>query len=278
MLDFIREKVCFYSSVLNGQNSTWSIVKSAVQHGVAGVELMNFSEDFKTPDMKLAKEIGAYAKSNGLKLPCFSCGVNFMTEQAKNLERIKRYADICSELEIPYLHHTLILTLKSDALCGSVSSLMDTAVECALEINDYAAKIGVSTLVEDQGFIVNGVERYGEFRRRTEGKIGVLLDFGNIMFVDEKAEDFYAAYDDVKQIHVKDYKLSVEPLNAHSYKTAKGSYLSACNFGEGDVNMERLAEMLKEKEYSGYYSLEFDPFDNDQQVTNTLKEIEKVFA
>ena len=37
-------------------------------------------------------------------------------------------------------------------------------------------------------------------------------------------------------------------------------------------------EKVKEKEYSGYYSLEFDPFDNDQQVANTLKKIEKVFA
>lgn len=278
MSDFIRERVCFYSSVLKDKNSSWSIVRSAIQHGVAGVELMNFSEELKTPDMKVAKEIGAYAKANGLALPCFSCGVNFMTEQTKNIERMKRYADICSELEIPYLHHTLIMTWDSAATEGRVTEMIDLAAECALEINDYAAKIGVSTLVEDQGFIVNGVERYGEFRRRTEGKIGVLLDFGNIMFVDETAEDFYAAYSNVKQIHVKDYKVTSVPLSETSYKSAKGSYLSGCGFGEGEVNMECLAKMLKENNYQGYYSLEFDPFDNDEQVDDTLKKMERVFG
>ena len=97
MTDFIREKLCFYSSVLKGQNSSFQIAKSAADHGAAGLELMNFSDELKKPDMKAAKEIGAYAKSLGLKLPCFSCGVNFAEDTKARIENIKRYADICSE-------------------------------------------------------------------------------------------------------------------------------------------------------------------------------------
>lgn len=278
MNDFIREKICFYSSVLKGQNSSFGIVRSAIEHGVAGVELMNFSDELKTPDMKVAKEIGALAKSNGLALPCFSCGVNFAKDTADNLERIKRYADICSELEIPYLHHTLIMMWDGEDQLKRIPSLMDIAVESALEINDYAASKGVKTLVEDQGYVVNGVERYGEFMKRTDGRIGVLLDFGNIMFMDETAVDFYAAFPDVKQIHVKDFTISDAPKKNNGHKTVSGKYLDYCDFGEGDVDMKALANMLKQNGYDGYYSIEFLPYNNDGEIRSMLSKLSSTFG
>ena len=278
MSDFIREKICFYSSVLQGQNSSWQIAKSAIEHGVAGLELMNFSDELKTPDMKAAKEIGAYAKANGLALPCFSCGVNFAEKTKERLEYIKRYADICSELEIPYLHHTLIMMWDYAAQINKISEYMDIAVECALEINDYADKRGVKTLVEDQGFVVNGVTRYSEFVKRTDNKIGVLLDFGNIMFMDESAVDFYAAFPDVKQVHVKDFLISDSPLSSNGHKSAGGKYLNYCDFGKGDVDMTKLAQMLKANKYDGYYSLEFLPYNSNDEIKVLLGKMATTFG
>jgi sugar phosphate isomerase/epimerase len=278
MSDFIREKVCFYSSVLKGQNSSWQIARSAAAHGVAGLELMNFSDGLKTPDMKAAKEIGAFAKAQGLALPCFSCGVNFAEDTKARLENIKRYADICSELEIPYLHHTLIMTWDSAATEGRVTEMIDLAAECALEINDYAAQRGVKTLVEDQGYVVNGVTRYSEFMKKTDGRIGVLLDFGNIMFMDEGAVDFYAAFPDVKHIHVKDFTVSDTPLKSNGHKSISEKCLDYCGFGEGDVDMDTLAAMLKKNGYNGYYSSEFLPFENDEAVKDMLLKMSKTFG
>ena len=159
-----------------------------------------------------------------------------------------------------------------------MAELMDVAVSAALEINDYAAKRGVRTLCEDQGYIVNGVKNYGEFMKRTDGKIGVLLDFGNITFYDESAVDFYAAFPDIKQIHVKDMKATNEPLDWSSYKTVGGRYVTGCAFGEGDVDMERLAVMLKERGYGGYYSLEFNTLENDAEVDALLDKMAKTFG
>ena len=278
MSDFIREKLCFYSSMLKGENSSFQIMRYAAKRGVAGVELMNFSDELKIPDMAVAKELGKLAKNEGLALPCFSCGVNFAEDTKARIENIKRYADICSELEIPYLHHTLILTFDREYVLGRIPELMDIAVEAALEVNDYAAKIGVQTVVEDQGFVVNGVTRYSEFMKKTDAKIGVLLDFGNIMFVDEKPEDFYAAFPDVKQIHIKDYKLSSEPVTPKSHKTAAGNYLTDCDFGDGVIAMDKLADMLKKNNYCGYYSLEFQPKNNDEEVTVMLAKVAKTFG
>ena len=278
MSDFIREKVCFYSSVLKGQNSSWQIARSAAAHGVAGLELMNFSDELKTPDMKAAKEIGAFAKSLGLALPCFSCGVNFAEDTKARVENVKRYADICSELEIPYLHHTLIMIWNSAATEGRVTEMIDLAAECALEINDYAAQRGVKTLVEDQGYVVNGVTRYSEFMKKTDGRIGVLLDFGNIMFMDEGAVDFYAAFPDVKHIHVKDFTVSDAPKKNNGHKSISGKCLDYCGFGEGEVEMDTLAAMLKKIGYNCYYSSEFLPFENDEAVKDMLLKMSKTFG
>ena len=278
MNDFIREKLCFYSSVLQGENSSFQIMRYAAKKGVAGVELMNFSDELKTPDMAVAKELGRLAKAEGLALPCFSCGVNFAEDTKARIENIKRYADICSELEIPYLHHTLIMMWDPAKQISNVEKYMDIAVEAALEINDYAAEKGVKTLVEDQGYIVNGVTRYGEFMKRTDGKIGVLLDFGNIMFMDETAVDFYAAFPDVKQIHIKDFTVSDTPLKKNAHVTVSGKHLDYCDFGEGNVDMLTLSEMLKKNAYDGYYSLEFLPFKNDAEVDVLLNKVEKTFG
>ena len=264
--------------MLEGENSSFQIMRYAAKRGVAGVELMNFSDELKTPDMAVAKELGRLAKSEGLKLPCFSCGVNFAEDTAARIERIKRYADICSELEIPYLHHTLIMMWDGGTHMERTAELMDIAVSAALEINDYAAGKGVQTLIEDQGYIVNGIKNYGEFMKRTEGKIGVLLDFGNIMFADETAEDFYAAFPDVKQIHVKDNKITSAPLKPRSYRTMKGNYLTDCSFGEGDVAMDKLAAALKKNGYNGCYSLEFLPKKNDDEVTEMIEKVAKTFG
>ena len=180
--------------------------------------------------------------------------------------------------EIPYLHHTLIMMWDHEEQKNRIPELMDIAVECALEINDYAATKGVKTLVEDQGYVINGVTRYGEFMKRTDGKIGVLLDFGNIMFMDETAVDFYAAFPDVKQIHIKDFVILDAPIHNNGHKTASGKYLDYCDFGEGDVDMETLAKMLKKNRYDGYYSIEFLPFKNDAEVDVLLENVSKVFG
>ena len=204
--------------------------------------------------------------------------MNFAEDTKARVENVKRYADICSELEIPYLHHTLIMIWNSAATEGRVTEMIDLAAECALEINDYAAQRGVKTLVEDQGYVVNGVTRYSDFMKKTDGRIGVLLDFGNIMFMDEGAVDFYAAFPDVKHIHVKDFTVSDTPLKSNGHKSISGKCLDYCGFGEGEVEMDTLAAMLKKNGYNGYYSSEFLPFENDEAVKDMLLKMSKTFG
>lgn len=274
MNDFIREKLCFYTNIIEEENSSWQIVKSAAKHGVAGVEFMNFSTDFTVPDMKFAKEIGGFAKKNGLKMPCFSVGVNFYDNPTERLNYVKGYADICSELEIPYLHHTMASSLKYDEVKDKMDEITSVAYECALEVNDYAKKRGVQTLVEEQGFIFNG-QRYLEFVEKTKDKIGTCFDFGNICFVDELPENLLKNMPVPNHVHIKDYHIKEEKDN---FSTIKGMAISQSVFGEGDVNVRLLAKMLKEKGYNGYFAYEGKAFKNDDEVRKGIEKISEIMC
>ena len=92
-----------------GRSSSYEIIDCAERFEVGGVELMNFSTELSTPDIKIAKEIGKYARARGLSLPCFSVGIDAIANPEESAKRLRGYAEICSELEIPYLHHTIAL-------------------------------------------------------------------------------------------------------------------------------------------------------------------------
>ncbi len=278
MKDFIREKVCFYSSMFPGRSSAWEIARYAAKRGAAGLELMNFCEELNRPDMAVAREIGAFAKANGLALPCFSAGINFAAgDTREKIERMKGYVDICEALEIPYFHHTVVLPLEKPADFDAAAKI---GIEATAEINEYAARRGVKTIIEDQGFVFNGVKNYDLLMKGVNGKLGTLLDVGNIMFVDERAEDFLDAYaEKTVHVHIKDYKLTDAPIPGQtSYKTLGENYLTACEIGTGDINFEKIADGLRGIGYSGYYSLEVENVSGEDEIDRVLQRMYSWFG
>jgi len=283
MNDFIRERICFYG----GHQSAFALADYAVRFGAAGLELMNFCDEFQTPDMKAAREIGAYAKKHALKLPCFSAGINFAEgDRKEKLSRIKGYVDICSELEIPYMHHTLVIPLEEPE---DYSYAVKVGIESAHEIYEYAKKRGVQTILEEQGFVFNGVGGYKLLDNPLTCNCKTLLDVGNIMFVDECAENFISYYSEkIVHVHLKDYKISSEPLENSTaissltkndvYKTRGGKILTACELGTGDVNYPEISKKLKEINYNGYYSFEFEIVPEDAEIDRVLKRMTAYFG
>jgi len=274
------EKLCLYSLLTpDGRSSCVEIAKKAVHYGVGGLELMNFCDELRTPDMAAARSVGRFAKEHGLALPCFSVGCTFLKpDPRETIEYLKGYADICSELEIPYLHHTIILELDAKNLAGyTYEELMKLAVECSLEVSEYANSRGVKTIAEDQGFVVNGVKQYSDFMARTDGKIGLLLDFGNIAFVDERADEFLDGVDlEVRHVHIKDYLLTDEPIEKDSMRSRGGRYITDCEMGTGHLPMQSIFDALKRKNYQGYYSLEFPGNLKEGDVERSIERILKM--
>ena len=258
-----------------GRSSAFEIAKEAVRWGVGGLELMNFCDELREPDIEVAKEIGRFAKGAGLKLPCFSVGINLFCDNNRDqIEKLKRYADICAELEIPYLHHTVAFALTPSVLATPFETVLEVSAAASNEVYEYARSVGVQTIVEDQGYFINGIENYTAFRNATDGNIGVLLDVGNIMFMDEKSEDFCAKFaDEINHVHIKDYYLTDAPMEEKSYKTKGGMYLTNAPIGLGHINIDRTISILEGAGYCGHYSLEFSGGQTDSEIERILSHL-----
>lgn len=277
MKDFIRERVCFYTSVFSDRFSEHEMLEYASSHGAAGLELFNYSEELKTPDMKAAREIGKRARQLALKIPCFSAGLDFASgNYSEKLELAKGYIDICSELEIPLFHHTLIFALSEPSDLDVAKRI---GLETALLLSDYAKGRGVKTVIEDQGFVYNGLENYKYLIDASNSGIGILLDVGNTFFVDESPVDFLRGLGrKVDHVHIKDYEVSdFDALGKARYRSRAGKYISSVEIGTGEVDFPKIAEELLSFGYSGVYSIE-SSLSGEAEVDRVLDRLYRWFG
>lgn len=253
-----REKICLYTPVVCGDNSMKTTIREAARLGVGGVELMNFCDELRTPDMEAARQLADMARGYGLAIPCFSVAVDILSDPDVAVAKVKAFADICSALEIPLLHHTV----ASDFRCYDIDDAererrFGFCAEFALSLADYATSRGVRTVIEDQGFVFNGVKNCDRLCTLSGEKIGIVADTGNIMFFDQKPSDFIRAMGDrVAHAHLKDYRLSKTPSDK-CYTTRLSNFLTDVMIGEGNADFSDVMQAFAEIGYDGMYSLEY---------------------
>ena len=244
----------------------------AVEHGFSAVEVLESAgskDPVLIPDREAARKTKRILAQRGLSTACWSVGTT-VYKSPTAIESLKRQAEIASEMECPFLHHTLLLWLAPFDGMPSFEEGIDCAVNAAVEVARYAKPLGVKCIYEDQGLYANGVDGFGAFYRQVKqccDNVGVCGDVGNSLFVDEGAEHFFEAYrEDICHVHIKDYLVKEfnQPPSRHWYPTKGGRWLRETMVGDGDVNLERCMDILKETGYSGTYALEMnhpEPFE-----------------
>lgn len=257
----------------------------AADHGFSAVEMLESAgEGYPRliPDRETARKTKQILRQRGLEMACWSVGTT-VYKAPEAVKSLMRQAEIASELECPYLHHTLLLWLAPFEGMPSFEEGIDCAVEAAAQAARYAQPLGVKCIYEDQGLYANGVEGFGAFYSRMKqitDNVGVCGDVGNSLFVDEGAEHFFEAFaKDICHVHVKDYLIrdfDTAP-GRFWYPTKGGRWLRETMIGDGNVNLKRCMEILAEAGYSGTYALELghpEPFEEGvRQAMNYLQGI-----
>ena len=230
--------------------------------GAAGIEPYPMAE-LQTPSLPAARRVGDYAREKGLALPCFSTAARMTGAAAQGeIERLCRYADVCAEMGVPYLHHTLIPALEPAGVPCDMDAAIDEAAENARVVFDYAQSVKVECVYEDQGYCVNGIRRFERFLRALGRPAGVVADLGNILFIGEQARDFVGRFAPlIRHIHVKDYLFKdgrTDYPGGGWYKTLGGDYLRGTVIGHGVIPFRRVMAQLIDAGYDGWYSMEYD--------------------
>lgn len=244
----------------------------AARLGFNSVEVFanaNEPERNAIPDTVSAKYAKSLLDKAGLSVACYSVFVNLFQNEEGEKELMK-HVEIAAQLGSPYLHHTLLPWLVLPENAPEYENAIDTIVEAAGRVADYASKFGITCIYEDQGYYVNGIEGFGGFWKKMKSRsqnVGICGDLGNILFVNEKPEAFLQAYiDDICHVHVKDYlwkKGLVSP--GRFWLGAKGNtWLRDTMVGSGIIDFEACIQILNEAGYRGSYALELghpEPFE-----------------
>ncbi len=267
----MKSRACIYTSPIKGLKTYLDVIDVAVEFGLENVETIN-SYELREPNVEFAKQMHEYADKKGVRFPCVSVGLNLVGDNGPEMiEKMKKYADVAKALGSPYLHHTIALECRNPKVIEENRSLFyKRGLEAVRTVFDYAAEIGIRTVYEDQGYLFNGVQGFGQFLSDVDREVGVVADFGNILFVDEGVESFIPTFADrIVNVHIKDYIVTPhegerDPKDFYSWN---GNLLQDCAFGKGSVNMEKGFAELKKIGYKGTFAMECPPLGEDPRET-----------
>jgi len=259
----MNQRISIYTPPHLDMVSYYDVVDFAVEVGLSKVEIYNTFE-LTRPDTAFAQKLRAYADERNVKFVCVSLGINLVEDTRQNIELAKQFAHVAAILGAPYFHHTIALDFEdTEKVAANYNRYYEIGVAAAREIYDYARDLGVRTVVEDQGFIFNGVASFRRFLGDVGRDVGIVADFGNIMFVDERIEPFIQEFSrSIVHVHVKDYIATPKTAPVRppkSYVTRGGNYLQDCPFGIGAVNFPEALRLLRDIAYTGPISLEHPP-------------------
>lgn len=259
----MKSKISLYTPPFRGITSYCEMVDIAHKYGL-NLETINLFE-LAEPDLEFAKKLRRYADGRGVRFTCVSVGINLVGEDAAQaVERAKGYADVAAILGSEYIHHTVALqTDAPDSVLARCGLYIERGIGAVCEIFDYAKMRGVAAVHEPQGFVFNGADGVRMIAEKSRRPCGVVADFGNVLFVDERIEDFVPKLAGrIVNVHVKDYKTypaGTYDENAYEFMSVSHTALADCPLGEGVVDFDRGFAELDKIGYRGSVALECLP-------------------
>lgn len=222
-------------------------------------------------DPAFVASIRKKAEDAGVVLSNMAIGANFFTDDQAELEaevkRVKAHVDLAEQLGIQMMRHDVVAHRGVE---GDDTPLFEQAlpsiVTAAKEIAQYAAAKGITTSLENHGFFVQASDRVRRIIHAVgESNFKTTLDVGNFLCVDEdptSAVPQNLPYAMV--VHFKDFY--VRPADQDPgegwFRSRGGKYLRGAIVGNGDIDLRSVAKSIKESDFSGYASIEFEGWED----------------
>lgn len=226
--------------------------------------------DLDAPDGMTKQEFAGLLReeSERLSLPIVNYTIGADLLNAPDLDaEVER---LCAQVEVA---KTLgAFGMRHDATGGfrnnfrrykTFDSALPTLAEGCRRVTEYAAGLGVTTMVENHGQFCQESTRVEKLVGAVDhSNFGLLVDVGNFLCADEPsvlAVARVAAF--ARHVHVKDFhvKSGSEPNPGRGFfGTRGGNYLRGAILGHGDVPVYQCLRILREQGYDGYVSIEFE--------------------
>jgi sugar phosphate isomerase/epimerase len=244
-----------YNRPLNNGMSVFKMIDHVKETGFDYIEFTNHI----TFD---AEEVAKYVKDKGLYVCSYTVGADLINGDVNaEVVRLKGCLDVANVLGAPFLRHDIAWSLGAG--CKSWRDVVAKTVDPIREVADYAQSLGIRTMTENHGYLLQDSERVEALILAVNHEnFGWLIDLGNFMCADEAPE--YAtgiAIPYAFHVHAKDFlfKSGAEGNpGADWFPTRGGNFLRGTVVGHGVVPIKQQMAMLKNSGYKGGISVEFE--------------------
>lgn len=259
------------------------VMRFAKEQGAEHIELVPFGftlhdDQTGTFNEPLLEEIRGLSRELALPLSNYAVLGDLLkpavADREAEVERLKRHIDVAAKLGLSYMRHDVSSfrrPLESNTP-QAFEEAFPICVDTCRQLSEYAEQYGITTLVENHGFFVNGSDRLIRLMEAVKrDNFGMLLDTGNFACVDENtvvAVQKCAPY--AKMVHLKDFYIrpaasltgvgGLFRCDAGSwFSTNSGlSMLRGSILAQGDLDVWTSLQRIWESGYNGYVSVEFE--------------------
>jgi len=236
-----------------------------------GFDVLEFSA-LKLPagetPLSYAPKLRALCDRAGIPVVNYAIGADFLGGSNGNCkaeaERLKDEVRVAKILGAPCMRH--------DATYGWPAShkgprgfddALPTLAEGCRAVTQFAADLGIRTMIENHGFFAQDSERVEKLMNAVNHpNFGWLADMGNFLCVDEDpAQALGRAMPYVFHVHAKDFHVKSGRTTAPGagwFQSRGGNYLRGAVIGHGDVPIVQCLGIMKKAGYDGVLSIEFE--------------------
>lgn len=260
----------FQQLINSGDETYLSIISKAKEMGFDGIEFIDLRVPEGMTEEEYAKALRAESERVGLPIIAYTISADLLSEKGleAEIERVCKKIDVAEILGAKVLRHDAAWSVPDGAKSYvGFEQVLPTLVEGCRKITEYAKAKGIVTSIENHGFFCQDSERVEKIVTGVaDSNFGVLIDIGNFCCVDENSANAVGRLAPfAKHVHAKDFHIkSGNGLNPGEgfFKSRGGNYLRGSIIGHGNIPVYQCINILKDKGYDGWISVEFEGLEN----------------
>lgn len=277
----------FSRLVNSGVMNPLDVIPKAVELGFEGIEFAGFTLQEGESALAFAEKARAVCEKYGLAITNYPIGADFIQgsdgDLTAEIERIKEEVRIAHALGAPGMRHDATRGFPTDHIgAKSFDAALPRLTEGCLAVTEFAAELGVRTMVENHGYFCQDSDRVEKLICAVNHpNFGALVDIGNFACADEESTSAVARLAPYTfHVHAKDFhiKSGMLPFPGEGwFKSRAGNYLRGAIIGHGEIPIMQCLNILKASGYDGPLSIEFEGMEDPiQGITLGLQNLKDI--
>ena len=258
----------FSRLVRAGELTQLEVIAKAKEIGFDSIEFSTFSLPEGETPLSFAPKVKEECDRVGLAITNYTIGADFLNgsggDWEAEAERLKDEVRVAQILGAPGMRHDATRGFDASHVGPrGFDDALPTLIKGCRAVTEFAADLGVKTMVENHGFFCQDSERVEKLVNGVNHpNFGILVDMGNFVCVDEdpaKAVGRLMPY--AFHVHAKDFHIKPGTLPDPGpgwFRSRGENYLRGAIIGHGDVPLVQCLRIMKKADFQGVLSIEFE--------------------